>query len=567
MGAGLRDEARSSRRRPRPAAPAARFAASARRNPLALLDFNPESPQSSAPDRDPRPGGVSRVAGAFSALYQYSQIRPGAGGGAAALAFESLPQPRSFGSRVAPSGRDFDLVVDLGSRIGSRTWFRGAFTCTALCCAAWWLAPGFEPIPAASAAPLPDAHFAQARALAIAPLALGADTGRRMAATDAVEPLVDTPERPTVELQAQIGEGDGFVRALERAGVAQKEADQVAALVAAAVPLDQLKAGTAMAITLGRRPNRTVARPLAALSMRARFDLKLSVKRAGGKLALVRTPISVDSTPLRIQGFVGAGLYRSARAAGAPARAVEAYIRALASQTDIGGLSSGDRFDLILEHRRAATGEAETGRLLYAGLDRGSGKDLRLMQWENGGRSEWYEASGVGRQSGLLQRPVPGNVSSNFGLRLHPILGYTRMHKGVDFRAGYGTPILAATDGKVIAAGRSGGYGNQVRLAHAGGLVTTYSHMSRIVAQPGAAVRQGQVIGYVGSTGLATGPHLHYELYKNGVPVNPTSVKFVTRAQLDGDDLAAFRSRLKSLLAVKPGAARMADTGKKKPRA
>jgi murein DD-endopeptidase MepM/ murein hydrolase activator NlpD len=501
-------------------------------------------------------------------LYQYSHIRPDSGGGAAAPAFDSAPRPRSFGSRAAARQRDFDLVVDLGSRIGSRTWFRGAFTCTALCCAAWWVAPGFDPIPAASAAPLSDAHFAQARSLAISPLALGADTGRRMAPTDAVEPLLDTPERPTVELNATIGEGDGFVRALERAGVAQREADAVAALVAAAVPLDQIKAGTAVAITLGRRPDRTVARPLNALSLRARFDLKLTVKRAGGKLALTRTPISVDSTPLRIQGFVGTSLYRSARAAGAPARAVEAYIRALASQTNIGGLVSDDRFDIILDHRRAATGEAETGRLLYAGLDRDSGKDLRLMQWEEGGRAEWYEASGVGRESGMLQRPVPGTVSSNFGMRFHPILGYTRMHKGVDFRAGYGPPILAATDGKVIAAGRAGGYGNQVRLAHAGGLVTSYSHMSRMVAQPGASVRQGQVIGYVGSTGLATGPHLHYELLKNGVPINPASVKFVSRAQLSGGDLTAFRSRLKTLLSVKPGAARMAESaGKKKPRA
>jgi murein DD-endopeptidase MepM/ murein hydrolase activator NlpD len=141
------------------------------------------------------------------------------------------------------------------------------------------------------------------------------------------------------------------------------------------------------------------------------------------------------------------------------------------------------------------------------------------------------------------------------------------MHKGIDFRAGYGTPILAATDGKVAAAGRAGGYGNQVRLAHAGGLMTTYSHMSRIVAQPGEHVRQGQVIGYVGATGLATGPHLHYELWKDGVAIDPASVKFVTRAQLSGDDLAAFRAKLKTLLALKPGVARMADSGRKKPRA
>ena len=127
------------------------------------------------------------------------------------------------------------------------------------------------------------------------------------------------------------------------------------------------------------------------------------------------------------------------------------------------------------------------------------------------------------------------------------------MHQGVDFSAGYGTPILAATDGHVSAAGWAGGYGKQVRISHAGGLLTSYSHMSRIIAQPGSFVKQGQLIGYVGSTGLSTGPHLHYELYQNGVPINPASVKFTMRAQLSGDQLTAFRQKLQSLLAIRPG--------------
>ena len=143
---------------------------------------------------------------------------------------------------------------------------------------------------------------------------------------------------------------------------------------------------------------------------------------------------------------------------------------------------------------------------------------------------------------------MPGPVTSNYGLRLHPILGYPRMHRGLDFRAGYGTPILAVADGRVTGAGWAGGYGNQVRLAHAGGLATSYSHMSRIAVQPGARVRQGQVIGYVGSTGLSTGPHLHFETYRNGATINPRSVRFVGRAQLSGGELAAFRTRLRGLL-------------------
>lgn len=507
-------------------------------------------------------------------MYQFNNFgNAGGGGGTAALAFEpALRRPaigRGFGNRAAsPARRDFDLVTDLGVRIGSREWFRGLATCGALCYAAWSLAPGFEPIPGAVAAPLSDAHWEEARALAIAPLALGADTGRRMAPSDAVEPLLDTPERPSVDLVATLGQGDGFARALERAGVAGSEAATVAALVATIVPLDALKPGTAMDLTLGRRPDRTYARPLESLAFRARFDLKLAIARSGNGFALTRTPISVDATPLRIRGMVGDGLYRSARAAGAPAKAVEAYIRAIAAQTELGGLTAGDRFDIILEHRRAATGETQTGQLLYAGLDRASGKDLQLMPWEQGGRTQWFEAGGVGRQTGTLTRPVPGSVSSNFGMRRHPILGYSRMHRGMDFRAGYGTPILAATDGRIAAAGWAGGYGQQVRIAHGGGLLTSYSHMSRIAARPGSFVRQGQVIGYVGSTGLSTGPHLHYELYKDGVAINPASVKFVMRSQLSGDDLAAFRSRLRSLLSTPVGATRMAEaTGAKKPKA
>jgi murein DD-endopeptidase MepM/ murein hydrolase activator NlpD len=125
-------------------------------------------------------------------------------------------------------------------------------------------------------------------------------------------------------------------------------------------------------------------------------------------------------------------------------------------------------------------------------------------------------------------------------------------------------PIFSATDGIVGYAGRKGGYGNFVQVNHGGGLATGYGHMSRIVASPGQRVRQGQIIGYVGSTGLSTGPHLHYELYRNGRPVNPMSVTFTQRAQLSGSDLSQFRSQLARLKSVKPGAALATVTAKRK---
>ncbi|MGS1016228.1 peptidoglycan DD-metalloendopeptidase family protein [Allosphingosinicella humi] len=485
------------------------------------------------------------------------------GGGASALSLAPAHPgiAGGFGKRGLrlQLAADFDLVTDLGSRIGSREWWRGLVTCTALCFTAYALAPDLAPISAATPT-LPDAQWQETRAFSIAPLALGGDTGRRMAPTDVVEPLTDTPERPSIDLFATLGRGDGMARVLERAGVGRAEARQVEALIGQAVPLGGIEAGTTLDLTLGRRPNRTVARPLDALAFRAAFDLKVEVNRVDGQLALTRIPIAVDDTPLRISGRVGSSLYRAARAAGAPPKAIEAFIRAVSSQISIGSIGADDRFDIILEHRRAETGETETGKLLYAGLDRAGGKDLQLMQWEQGGRLQWFEASGVGKTSGMLQRPVPGAVSSNFGMRQHPILGYSRMHKGMDFRGGYGTPILAASDGRVVRAGWAGGYGKQVRIAHAGGIQTSYSHMSRFVVQAGTQVKQGQVIGYIGSTGLSTGPHLHYELYRNGAAINPATVKFTTRAQLSGGELARFRSTLRRLLAVPASAAEPQET-------
>lgn len=473
--------------------------------------------------------------------------------------FRTAPRPL-FGQKGRQARRDvgdFDLVVDLGQRIGSTEWLRGFVTCTALCYAAWSLGAPLAPLPGASPPPLSEPQLEQVQALAFAPLALGADTGRRMAPTDAVEALPESPERPIIDLRASLGRGDGLARVLERAGVAAGEAERVAALVGEAVPLADIRPGTVIDLTLGRRPNRRVARPLETLAFRARFDLRIELARVDGAFALTRIPIAVDDTPLRIQGRVGASLYRSARAAGVPARLVESYIRALTSQISVpSDLNSDDRFDFIIEHRRAATGEVEVGRLLYAGLDRSGGRDLQLMQWTSDGRSQWFEASGVGRESGGLMQPVPGRITSNYGLRMHPILGYSRMHRGIDFRAAHGTPILAAADGRVARAGRAGGYGRQVRLDHANGLATSYSHMSRIAVSPGARVRRGQVIGYVGSTGLSTGPHLHYEMYRNGRTVNPRSVRFTTRAELTGSELASFRSRLRSLLATPVGAPR-----------
>ena len=259
---------------------------------------------------------------------------------------------------------------------------------------------------------------------------------------------------------------------------------------------------------------------------------------------------------MRIRGTVGSqGIYRSARAAGAPTAAIQDYLKVIAARAPLSSIRPTDEFDIILDYKRAETGEVKVGNLVYAGVDRNGKPAIQMLKWAVGDSSQWFEASGVGESKGAFSTPVNGGVTSGFGSRRHPILGYMRMHSGLDFKASYGQPIFAVTDGVVAYAGRKGGYGNFVQLNHAGGLASGYGHMSRIAARPGSRVRRGQIIGYVGSTGLSTGPHLHYELYRNGRAINPMSVKFTQRAQLSGNDLARFKGSLQRLKSLKAGAA------------
>lgn len=448
-----------------------------------------------------------------------------------------------------------DLAPDLAQEIGSRRWFRGLGTMLGLGAVALAFWPDFSPLEAMPAMEIDHSQREEFRSQMITPLALGGDNGRRMAANALVRPLKAAPERPQIELVARLAGGDSFLRMLQRAGVGGGDADRVNAMISEAIALNEIESGTNVDIVLGRRPAPGAARPLDALSFRARFDLELEVARnEAGILALIRKPIRVDDTPLRIRGSVGQSLYRSARAAGAPAGAVQEYLKALDNQIDMDReVRSTDEFDMIISYRRAATGERQAGQLLYAGIDRAGKAKTQLMRW--GKDSQFYEASGVGEQRNGLVAPVPGGVSSNFGMRRHPILGYRRMHAGVDFRARYGTPVVAASDGRVASAGRAGGCGTAVKVQHGGGIATRYCHLSRIAVNAGQNVRRGQVVGYVGSTGLSTGAHLHYEMYRNGQVINPLSVRFVSRAQLEGRELMDFRATLHRLKEVEPGAA------------
>ncbi|MDQ3075148.1 MAG: M23 family metallopeptidase [Pseudomonadota bacterium] len=475
-------------------------------------------------------------------MYQWRDMMA-EGGGSAAM-------PRGFMRPAAVRRKRFSLLVDLAAEPLSPKWWRGAATLGLLCSATGVMAPTFEPLTMPSADRPSEAEAREYRDAGVAPLAMGGRSGGQMAASARVEPLLAAPERAQIALDARLGEGDRIEALLMRIGASSGEAVAIGRMVHAVAPRG-LDGGTQIAIRLGKRHGAGF-RSVDRIALRAGFDTDLIVERGPTGLAARVTRILVDQRPRRIRGRVGDGLYWSLRGSGVSPQAAADYLKALATRLDVGAdLGPDDRFDLVIAHRRAATGEERSGPLLYAGVQRLGGAPIEMLKWTVSGRTGWYDAASLSQVSAsALAWPVSARITSGFGLRRHPILGYARLHKGIDFGARWGSPIVASADGVISRAGWAGGYGQQVRIAHGNEIATSYSHMSRILVSPGSAVRQGQLIGYVGTTGLSTGPHLHYETYRGGVAVDPRSVRFVSQAAIDPAEVARFKARLAQLLGM-----------------
>lgn len=203
----------------------------------------------------------------------------------------------------------------------------------------------------------------------------------------------------------------------------------------------------------------------------------------------------------------------------------------------------GDRFAAVVERMVSEDGEMRFGRILASSLSI-AGKDLKAFAFADGGRAAFYDADGNALKRAFLVAPVAFRyISSGFSrARLHPVLGRTRRHEGIDYAASTGTPVRSAGDGIVVRAGRAGGYGNLVEIRHRNGVTTRYGHLSRIASglRAGMRVSQAQEIGKVGSTGLATGPHLHYEFRVEGVARDPRSIKSDAGAPLPRSSMDEF---------------------------
>jgi murein DD-endopeptidase MepM/ murein hydrolase activator NlpD len=257
----------------------------------------------------------------------------------------------------------------------------------------------------------------------------------------------------------------------------------------------------------------------------------------------VLMPVSFEVT--RISQPVEGGLYATALRYGATDREINALADAFAYDVDFQrDVRPGDHFELVFERFYDDQGNTvRTGDMLFIALESRLGRrEFYSFLAPGDAQPTWYDPEGNSARRFLMKTPVNGaRLSSGFGMRMHPVLGYSAMHRGVDFAAPIGSPILAAGDGMVERAGPFSTYGNYVKLRHANGYETAYAHMSRVAVRPGQRVRQGEVIGYVGETGRATGPHLHYEVLQAGNQINPMSLRVPNGRNLTGRALQLFQ--------------------------
>jgi murein DD-endopeptidase MepM/ murein hydrolase activator NlpD len=451
------------------------------------------------------------------------------------------------------------LVVDLGADIGTPRWWRGLATLGSLGLTVLTLAQISPLKPLTTPAPY-QASPADAFAIApnvIAPLKSGATTGWHAAPTALARPLREAPEKPRVERVLKLSASDTVEQIMRQAGIGREDARAALSAIGKITSARSVMPKGAGYVVLGRRETTKQPRPLEKLIYRAAFEKWVEVTRTGSSLAARVIPIRIDDTPLRIVGTVGRSISGSARNSGAPTLVSAEFLKQMGYAIDFErDVRSDDRFEMLFERDVAETGDVRTGNLLHAVLY-SSKKDetIELTRFApDGERVQFFTPDAVTVKRLLMKTPVDGaRMSSGFGWRLHPILGYSRLHKGADFAAPSGTPVMAAGFGTVVMAQRHAGFGNYVKIRHQNGYETAYAHLSGYARglKAGARVEQGQIIGYVGTTGLSTGPHLHYEVYASGKPVNPNDAKLPVGRWLTGAAKEQFMARLAKMRAVK----------------
>lgn len=362
----------------------------------------------------------------------------------------------------------------------------------------------------------------------------------------------------------KVRRGDTLMGILAKTGAERWQAKQISEAMAPVFPVKRLRSGQEVRFTLAPAPS----------DVEKMEPIKISIFSGTKHLVTVARNEAGDYTasndPIELGGAVVAmrsskhsrratlytSIYMAAMAQKIPADMITKLLKIHAYDSDYKQrVRSGDSFEVFFDMHEEKDAEAGApSELLYTSLTV-DGETRRFYRFRTPeGIVDYYDPQGNSAKKFLMRKPVKGaRFTSGFGMRKHPLLRYRKMHTGVDFAAPRGTPILAAGHGTVEAVGRKGGYGNYVRIRHANGYKTAYSHLHRFARgmRPGVKVKQGQVIGYVGSTGLSSGPHLHYEVLVNKRFVNPMKIHVPRGQKLTGRLLAAFQKERLRIDALK----------------
>ncbi len=396
-----------------------------------------------------------------------------------------------------------------------------------------WTGPGTTSVPSSLHPSLAD---------------LESDIDPLVVARSQTAPAADRVAEP-ISRTLHVGAGDTLMAMLTNADISRAEAHAAIEAMRDVFNPRSLRPGTELTLTFQPLTDEDEApATFQRLHFAPALTRMVAVERESGNGFRAR----IEETPLTTtrdaaSGAIASSLYVDAVRAGVPVPTLVSMIRIFSYEVDFQrDIHPGDGFEILFERKETPDGEtAGVGDILFAALTlRGTRLPVYRFK-DDDGVVDFYNDKGESVRRLLMRTPIDGaRLSSNFGPRRHPILGFNRMHRGVDFAAPTGTPIMAAGNGVVTVAGWNGGYGNYIRIRHNDTYATAYAHLSRFARgiTRGARVTQGQVIGYVGTTGQSTGPHLHYEVLRNNTQINPMGMNLPTGKALKGQELARFQA-------------------------
>lgn len=396
--------------------------------------------------------------------------------------------------------------------------------------------------------------------------------------------VVESDNSPKFEGQevrvVGVSQGDTLTGLLKKNGVEAWLARTILEAARTVVEGDQLLAGQELRLTMVPSPVQPDLMEPAMVSLfnEGHGHMLTVARNEAGEYMASETPIATSlldvmrASEQQQRATLYTGLYAAALSQGLPATMITSLLKTFAYDTDFKRrVGPGDGFEAFyeIEGDDAAGPEGTPGQLLFMALTVG-GETRKFYHFRTpDGDVDYYDLQGNNAKKFLLRKPIRGDgrFTSGFGVRVHPLLKIRKMHTGVDWSTPTGTPILAAGNGVIEEFGRKGGNGNYIRVRHANGYQTAYSHLSRFQAGlgVGSKVTQGQVIGYVGSTGLSSGPHLHFEVLINNTFVNPLTIHVPRERQLTGKLLADFqkeRTRIDELMARAPVTSVVAQAGR-----